>query len=106
MKTKLAIIGLAALLAAGCLAPASKINGVSIGMTKAQALQVMGQPVSVTSDGHAEFLNYALAEGDRDWGGALTPYEIKMVDGKVAAYGRAGSPTAGAPAPVIMPVVR
>lgn len=108
MKTKLAIVALAALLAAGCLTPASKINGVSIGMTKAQVLKIMGTPVSVIADTNSECLNYNLAEVPTYFDMPGTPYEIKLVDGKVVSYGRAGSnPTSRpVPAPVIVPVVR
>ena len=57
MKTKLAIIVISALLAAGCLTKASKINGVRLGMNKAQVLAVMGEPASTTADTSAEYLN-------------------------------------------------
>jgi hypothetical protein len=108
MKIKIAIIGLTALLAAGCLTPASKINSVSIGMSKAEVLQIMGTPVSVTADAHAEYLNYALAEGSTGPAAPLTPYEVKIVDGKVASYSRAGNPAVGSPVavPIVVPMVR
>src|SRR5258708_3530141 len=109
MKIKLPLlIGLTALLAAGCLTPASKINGVSLGMTKEQVLKVMGQPASITADQNAEYLNYGLAEGFTGGAAAVaTPYEIKLVNGKVESYGRAGAPSSPRPAPmpVIIPMV-
>jgi hypothetical protein len=110
MKTTILIIGLAALLAAGCLERASKINGVSLGMTKEQVLKVMGPPASMTADTNAVYLNYALAESGPTFGtpAVATPYEIKLVDGKVVSYGRAGAPNPprSAPVPVIVPAAR
>ena len=107
MKTKLIIIGLAALTTAGCLTSASKINGVSIGMSKAQVLKIMGTPVSVITDTNSECLNYNLAEVPTYFDMPGTPYEIKLVGGKVVSYGRAGSnPTSRpVPVPVIVPAV-
>ena len=51
---------------------------------------IMGQPSSTTADTSAEYLNYSLPEaytrnGDR------VPYEVKLVNGKVVSYGRAGA---------------
>ena len=108
MKSKILIIGLAAMLTAGCLTSASKINGVSIGMNKADVLKIMGTPVSVIADTNSECLNYNLAEVPTAFDMPGTPYEIKLVDGKVVSYGRAGSsPTSRpVPMPVIVPVVR
>ncbi len=105
MKTKVIIIGLAALLLAGCLAPASKINHLSVGMSRNQALQIMGPPASVTSDGQADYLNYSLAEGSTEWNAPVTPYEVKIVDGKVASFGRAGSTKQSSPAAPVVPYV-
>lgn len=108
MKIKILVIGLASLLAAGCLTSASKINGVSIGMTKAQVLKVMGTPVSVIADTNSECLNYNLAEVPTAFDMPGTPYEIRLIDGKVVSYGRAGSNPASrpVPVPVVVPVVR
>ena len=80
----------------GCETPASRINGVSIGMTKAQVLAVMGPPDSITADRTAQYLNYSLAE--RAGRGAYftsteTPYQVRLVNGKVESYGRADTVT-------------
>ena len=88
---------LVALCLTGSLTPASKINAVHLGMTKAEVLAVMGTPSSVTADEHAEYLNYSLAEGMRTgYTATQSPYEIKLVNGKVVSYGRAGVPQTGA----------
>ena len=73
-------LALFALLFAGCLTPASKINAVHLGMTKAEVLAVMGAPTSVTADEKAEYLNYFVKE----YGPALqrqSPYEVALVNG-------------------------
>ena len=107
MKTKFAIIGLAAILATGCLTSASKINRVSIGMTKADVLKTMGTPVSVSADTNSEYLNYNLAEVPTLFDMPGTPYEIKIVGGKVVSYGRVGSnpTTRPVPMPIVTPMV-
>lgn len=108
MKTKILIIGLAALLTAGCLTSASKINAVQIGMTKEQVLKIMGQPASITADTNAVYLNYVLKDAPATFGvqAVVSPYEIKLVDDKVVFYGRAGYPNSPnpAPMPIIMPM--
>jgi hypothetical protein len=96
-----------ALFAAGCLEPASKINGVAIGMTKDQVISVMGSPASITADTNAVYLNYALEENPPKLGvpAVATPYAIRLVNGKVDSYGRAGAPNApnAMPVPIILP---
>jgi hypothetical protein len=83
----------------GCATPASSINAVHIGMSKTEVIAVMGKPSSVTADGTAEYLNYSLAENGVDgayFTQSKTPYEVKLVNGKVVSYGRAGKPRGAA----------
>ena len=95
---------LIALVFAGCLTPASKINAVHLGMTKAEVLAVMGPPSSITADQTAEYLNYSLAEGMRTgYTATQSPYEVKLVNGKVVSYGRAGNPQRAGGGPVFIP---
>jgi hypothetical protein len=72
----------------GC-ASASKINGVQLGMTKAEVVSVMGQPVSISAQGKAEYLNYSLRES-YEVGSLKMPYYVRLVDGKVESFGRTG----------------
>lgn len=75
---------------AGC-ATAYKINQVSLGMTKAEVIKVMGEPVSISATENQEYLNYQLAETAEDgFNGDYTPYAIVLQSGKVASYGRHG----------------
>jgi hypothetical protein len=77
-------ISLLALLVLGC-ASAGRINNVSIGMTKQQAIAVMGEPTSTSAKDGVEYLNYTLSRGlFRD------DYYVRLTQGKVDAFGRAG----------------
>ena len=81
------ILGLAL---AGC-ATSGKINAVNIGMTKDEAIKVMGKPVSISAKGETEYLNYKLSETDDDaFIGRTSPYYIRIISGKVDSYGRTG----------------
>ena len=75
----------------GC-ATAHKMNMVGLGMTKAEVIQTLGKPVSVSAQGKAEYLNYSLCE--KGWPSPscniTTPYYVRLVDGKVESYGRMG----------------
>ena len=68
-------------------------------MTKADALEVMGQPQSVSAKDGTEFLLYTLSEGLTLGGGsngrakidqARSLYYIRVNGGVVDAYGRVG----------------
>ena len=79
-----------ALMLIGC-ATSGKINAVQLDMTKAEVIAVMGEPVSVSAQGTAEYLNYNLSETDDDaFYGIATPYYVRLINGKVESYGRTG----------------
>lgn len=69
---------------------ARKINNVSLGMTKAEVVQVMGAPDSTSAREGVEYLNYILLESADGIVGYHSPYFIRIVGGKVEAYGRTG----------------
>ena len=85
---------LVAFLFAGCVASASKISQISLGMTKAQVVVILGQPKSVSAraDG-TELLRYELSGRNAP---LLNPnaknfsdgYTVQLHSGKVVAYGR------------------
>ena len=51
----------------------------------------MGAPASVSAQGRAEYLNYALSEtDDHAFLGVTRPYYVRLVDGRVESYGRTG----------------
>ena len=104
MKTKILIIGLTALLAAGCLTPSTQLNKVHLGMSEAEVVKILGQPESMaeSKDG-SKTLYYSLGEM---YVGPM-PYSVKLVNGKVDSYGRdsGATPQKTEPMPVIVPMV-
>jgi Short C-terminal domain len=84
------VIALVALALNGC-ATAGKIAGVRLGMTKDEVVAVMGKPASVSAQGRAEYLNFALSEtDDQAFYGVTSPYYVRLVDGRVESFGRTG----------------
>lgn len=74
----------------GC-ATAGKINRVSLGMTREDVEMKMGRPTSVSATEGTEYLNYNLSEtGDDAFSGRTTSYYVRLVNGRVDAYGRSG----------------
>lgn len=71
----------------GC-ATAYKMNNLSLGMTKQEAIKVMGSPESISATEGVEYLNYSLKKFSTD--PFLDPYFVRIENGKVVAYGRMG----------------
>lgn len=87
---KISFFAVAALLLSAC-ATAHKISALQIGMSKQEVIAVMGPPASTSARGGTEYLNYALSETDDDaFRGWTKPYFVRLVNGKVDAYGRMG----------------
>ena len=96
---KIIVIAITVLLFSACAPKAhqmpSHMNNASIGMTKHEVIQVMGQPSSVSAISGTEYLIYDLCgkEGGfyNDWRCARwDKYFIRLKGGKVDAYGRQG----------------
>jgi outer membrane protein assembly factor BamE (lipoprotein component of BamABCDE complex) len=76
----------ATLLLTGCAISASRMNSLRLGMTKAEVIEVMGNPQSTSAKSDVEYLRYRfLSEGI-----FASEYFVKFQDGKVDAFGRAG----------------
>lgn len=75
-----------------CAAPmARKMERLSVGMTKAEAIAVMGRPKSVSATDGIEYLSYRLATSFMDTDGSDTSdYFVRIVNGRVDAYGQKG----------------
>lgn len=82
MKKTLVI---AAIVLAGC-ATAGRMNNLSVGMSKADVIATMGNPSDTSSQGRTEYLRYHLLQP----GVGMGEYLVRLVDGAVDAYGRAG----------------
>lgn len=80
------------LILAACAAPMSKrMNSLALGMTKADAIAIMGTPNSTRAADGVEYLTYRLSTSLLDTDGSDTSdYFVKIVEGKVAAYGERG----------------
>lgn len=87
---RLATLGLALLLA-GCAngygKHSSRMNDVSVGMTKAQVLNAIGEPVSTSARDGVEYMNFRFYEVVF---GPYVPYYVRLVGGKVDSFGRTG----------------
>ena len=60
-------------------------------MTKAQVIEAIGSPKSVSSDGSVEYMNYRFATSFGDLDGSDTAdYFVRIRNGKVDAYGQKG----------------
>jgi hypothetical protein len=72
----------------GC-ATAPKMNRLSLGMTKEEVISVMGKPASTSSAGESvELLHYHLSPTGGPILHLITEeYFVKMLSGKVVAYG-------------------
>ena len=96
-----------ALAISGCATPtAKKMNALSLGMTKAEVIQVMGEPASTSAAGGREILVYNLSPNDDVAQYRVTlEYWVALVGGKVVSYGTPRD-VSGAPAPVVQPVIQ
>ena len=77
-----------------------RFAALRIGMTKEEAVKAMGTPTSVAAQGNYEYLNYSVTETNPY--GSLTvmrPYYIRLLDGKVEAFGLADQVGRALPAP-------
>jgi predicted butyrate kinase (DUF1464 family) len=90
-RTALAL-ALVMLLSACTTAPsARKINSISIGMTEAEVISVMGRPDSKAAKEGVEYMNYRLATSALDFDGSDTAdYFVRFVNGRVDAFGHKG----------------
>ena len=97
MKHVLSILGV--LMLAGCVVIPSKrvtFNDIKIGMPRDEAVALLGKPSRVSAKGNVEHLYYnesALYIGILGIGKVRNDkreYEMRVVDGKVAAFGEVG----------------
>jgi hypothetical protein len=80
------ILSLALLLVVGCAGGAKKINLLQLGMTRAQVVEVMGEPNSTSEIDGTLYLRYYLSPT----GLFSEEYFVRIVEDAVDAYGRRG----------------
>jgi hypothetical protein len=88
----LQILFLVAIVAiAGC-ATASRMNRLSVGMTKKEVISAMGEPSSTAAPGNGvEFLRYELSPTVAAAEYHITQeYYVRLINGRVESYGRMG----------------
>lgn len=83
---KIAVVLFSLSVGLGC-ATSSRLNNISLGMTKKEVINEMGKPTSTAANGSKEYLNYSLPES---YGGFPSPYYVRLEKGRVDAYGRLG----------------
>ena len=69
----------------GCAASSSKMNNLKLGMTRAEVIRVMGSPGSTSEAEGVLYLKYRLRDGF-----ITDDYYVRVINGKVDAYGRFG----------------
>lgn len=85
MTNKLLILLLVSFLFLGCAAASTKTNSLSLGMTRTEVVDVMGIPSSTSETEGVLYLKYRLQNGM-----TANDYYVRLIDGKVDAYGRFG----------------
>jgi hypothetical protein len=70
----------------GCASSAKCINGLNMGMTKAEVIDIMGEPSYTSGTKDVEILNYELRSG----GVFGEAYFVRLKDGSVDRFGRRG----------------
>ena len=76
----------------GCVTTPRKFNHVSVGMTKAEVIGILGEPQSTSGNGQVEYLNYAYnmyPVGSFGQGGPDYRF-VRIINGRVDAYGKPG----------------
>jgi hypothetical protein len=54
-------------------------------------IAVMGAPVSVSTQGNSQYLNYSVCDTDNQTlSGIMCPYTVPLIDGRVESYGTTG----------------
>jgi len=69
----------------GC-ATASRMNNLKIGMTKQEALEIMGKPESASAKEGVEYLKYTLFGRNT----SISKYYLKFEEGVLNSFGEVG----------------
>lgn len=88
--TKILSVGFIAISLFGC-ANANKLNAINIGMTKYEVMKNLGNPNSTSATNGVQYLNYDFyPTDDHAWSGISRQYFVRLVNGKVDAFGQIG----------------
>jgi hypothetical protein len=87
MTLQVLFLVLAVTLLSSCAKNASSMDRISVGMTKADVVRTLGEPVGTGVRNGWEYLEYRMP--DRGWmNWESRPYTIVLQDGRVVTYGR------------------
>lgn len=92
---KLSIVFCSLLLLTGCAAPRSTTNQLSLGMTKAEVISLMGEPDSsaaIKNQGDCYYYSMWRDFWNRSPGNYSDRYYVCFQNGKSVVYGRVGDP--------------
>jgi len=64
---------------------AEKLNKISVGMSKQQVIQELGNPDTTSASGSEEILKYKWMKTVVSWGPKY--FYVRLADGKVQSYG-------------------
>jgi hypothetical protein len=67
-----------------------RLDRIHVGMTREEVIDVLGKPGEVSASGGAEYLKYGWDDPVDGRVGAARWYFVRLVNGKVDAYGRVG----------------
>jgi hypothetical protein len=70
----------------GCAGLSPKLNNLKLGMTKQDVIETIGTPNSTSASGNLEYLKYRINTGVF----YSDDYYVRLLDGKVEAYGQKG----------------
>ena len=70
----------------GCAGMSPKMNNLKIGMTKQEVIEAIGAPYRTSASGNVEYLKYQIDTGIF----YSDLYLVRLLDGKVDAYGQRG----------------
>jgi hypothetical protein len=83
---RIIIIFIAVFFLFGCAGSSKKMNQLKLGMTRQEVIDAIGEPASTSAKRNTVYLNYHLSSG----GFYSDSYYVRLLDGKVDAYGKAG----------------
>jgi hypothetical protein len=87
MKTyRIIVIFLAVAFLLGCAGSGQKMNSLKLGMTKQEVIKSIGAPNITSASGNLEYLKYRINTGVF----YSDDYYVRLLDGKVEAYGQKG----------------
>lgn len=91
MRATWILLLVAVFAAVGC-ATASKMNRLSVGLTKCEVIELLGEPDSTAATEGLEFFRYYYRGGGDGLLTSRREHFVRFRDGKVTAYGRIGDP--------------